>query len=86
MNGNVPATVGVPAIKPFVGFKNYATILSDEKFLEFRSKLYLPAIYAHLISLAQTERLISLHEDAHPAAAGDAAPAKAPAKKATAKQ
>lgn len=58
--------------------------LSDEKFLEFRAKRYLPAIYAHLISLAQTERLVSLHEDAHPAAAGAAA-AKPAAKKATAK-
>lgn len=59
--------------------------LSDEKFLEFRSKRYLPAIYAHLISLAQTERLVSLHEDAHP---GDAevAAVKPAAKKATAKQ
>ena len=63
--------------------------LSDDKFLEFRNKRYLPAVYAHLISLAQTERLVSLHEDAHPTAdaAADAAPSKAPApKKATAKQ
>ena len=63
--------------------------LSDEKFIEFRTKRYLPAVYAHLISLAQTERLVSLHEDAHPTAdaAADAAPSKAPApKKATAKQ
>lgn len=60
--------------------------LSDEKFLEFRGKRYLPAIYAHLISLAQTERLVSLHEDAHPAT-GEAAAAKPAAKKpATAKQ
>jgi hypothetical protein len=61
--------------------------VSDEKFLEFRNKRYLPAIYAHLVSLAQTERLVSLHEDAHPAAAqAKPAPAPAPAKKATAKQ
>ena len=38
--------------------------LSDERFLEIRSKRYLPAIYAHLISLAQTERLVKLQEDA----------------------
>lgn len=55
--------------------------LSDEKFIEFRSKRYLPAIYAHLVSLAQTERLVSLHEDAHPAT-GEAAPKPAAAKKA----
>ncbi|RYF34227.1 MAG: peptidase [Comamonadaceae bacterium] len=60
--------------------------LSDEKFIEFRAKRYLPAVYAHLISLAQTERLVSLHDDANPAAAA-AAPAaagKAPKKTATA--
>jgi len=60
--------------------------LSDEKFLEFRTKRYLPAIYAHLISLAQTERLVGLHEEAHPAAGGEPAPAPAPAKKSAAKQ
>ena len=68
--------------------------LSDDKFIEFRTKRYLPAIYAHLISLAQTERLVSLHEDAHPAEAAAAVPAKAAAavqakpaaKKVTAKQ
>ncbi len=42
--------------------------LSDEKFVEFRAKKYLPAIYAHLISLAQTERLVKLHDAANPAA------------------
>ena len=63
--------------------------LSDDKFIEFRTKRYLPAIYAHLISLAQTERLVSLHEDAHPVEADAAAaadPAKPAVKKATAKQ
>jgi hypothetical protein len=59
--------------------------VSDEKFLEFRTKRYLPAIYAHLVSLAQTERLVTLHEDAHPATAQKPAPAPAP-KKAPAKQ
>jgi SapC len=36
--------------------------LSDELFLQIRQKRYLPAIYAHLISLAQTERLVKLQE------------------------
>lgn len=38
--------------------------LSDERFLELRSKRYLPAIFAHLISLAQTERLVKLRDAA----------------------
>lgn len=59
--------------------------LSDEKFLEFRNKRYLPAVYAHLVSLAQVERLVSLHEDAHPVANEASAAPKAPAKKAAAK-
>ena len=42
--------------------------LSDERFLEFKNKRFLPAVYAHLISLAQTERLVKLQEE-HPAAA-----------------
>ena len=33
---------------------------SDAKFIEIRQKGYLPAIYAHLISLSQIERLASL--------------------------
>lgn len=33
---------------------------SDTKFLELREKKYLPAIYAHLLSLPQIERLASL--------------------------
>ena len=37
--------------------------LSDELFLEIRAKRYLPAVYAHLMSLAQTERLVKLRED-----------------------
>lgn len=36
--------------------------LSDERFLEIKNKRYLPALYAHLISLAQTERLVKLQE------------------------
>ena len=42
--------------------------LSDERFLEIKNKRYLPALYAHLISLAQTERLVKLQEDAAAAA------------------
>lgn len=38
--------------------------LSDELFLSIKSKRYLPAVYAHLISLAQTERLAKLQESA----------------------
>jgi len=34
--------------------------LSKEKFFDFQQKRYLPAIYAHLTSLAQIERLLSL--------------------------
>lgn len=36
--------------------------LSDKSFLELRSKRYLPAIYAHLVSLAQIERLVMLKD------------------------
>jgi hypothetical protein len=38
--------------------------LSDERFLEIRSKQYLASIYAHLMSLAQTERLVRLKDEA----------------------
>lgn len=37
--------------------------LSDERFLEIKNKRFLPAIYAHLISLAQTDRLVKLQEE-----------------------
>jgi hypothetical protein len=37
--------------------------LSDEKFLDLRAKKYTPVIYAHLSSLAQIERLVSLQDD-----------------------
>jgi hypothetical protein len=33
---------------------------TDEKFAEVRHKRYLPAVYAHLLSLPQIERLVSL--------------------------
>ena len=36
--------------------------LSDELFLSIRAKQYLPAIYAHLLSLGQTERLVMLQK------------------------
>ena len=42
---------------------------SDAKFLEIREKRYLPAIYAHLISLPQIERLVSLKKASAEAAA-----------------
>ena len=37
--------------------------LSGERFLEMRERRYLPAVYAHLVSLAQIERLITLQEE-----------------------
>lgn len=37
--------------------------LSDELFVDIKNKRYLPAVYAHLISLAQTERLVKLQEE-----------------------
>lgn len=37
--------------------------LSDDRFLDIKNKRYLPAIYAHLISLAQTERLVKLQDE-----------------------
>jgi SapC len=37
--------------------------LSDELFLEIKNKQYLPAIYAHLVSLAQTERLVKFKDE-----------------------
>lgn len=39
--------------------------LSDEKFLELRSKRFLPAIYGQLMSLAQVERLMTLKDKRH---------------------
>lgn len=38
--------------------------LSDELFLEMRNRRYLPAIFAHLCSLSQIERLMKLKQDA----------------------
>lgn len=40
--------------------------LSDERFLELRSKNYLASIYAHLSSLGQIERLLKLKDDQTP--------------------
>lgn len=51
--------------------------LSDELFIELRNKRYLPAIYAQLTSLSQTERLVNLKDQA-------SAPAPASSKKASA--
>jgi len=46
---------------------------SDTKFLELREKKYLPAIYAHLLSLPQIERLASLKKPGAAAAGSEAA-------------
>ena len=45
--------------------------LSDELFLAIKNKQYLPAIYAHLISLAQTERLVKLQDELGARAQGE---------------
>jgi hypothetical protein len=45
---------------------------SDTLFLELRGKGYLPAIYAHLMSLPQIERLVQLSKGAVPAAVASA--------------
>jgi hypothetical protein len=37
--------------------------LSAERFAELRDKRYLPAVYAHLLSLAQIERLMTLKDE-----------------------
>jgi hypothetical protein len=37
--------------------------LSTDRFVELREKQYLPAIYAHLVSLAQIERLVMLKDE-----------------------
>ena len=37
--------------------------LSDERFLEIKNKSYLAPLYAHLISLAHTERLVKLQDE-----------------------
>jgi SapC len=37
--------------------------LSDERFLEIKNLSYLAPLYAHLISLAQTERLVTLQDE-----------------------
>jgi len=61
--------------------------LSNELFLEIRTKRYLPAIYAQLVSLAQIERLLNLKEErttqitVADATSADATPAKARGKK-----
>ena len=39
-----------------------------ERFLQLREKRYLPAAYAHLMSLAQIERLMTLKQERSAAA------------------
>lgn len=48
--------------------------LSDERFLEMRKLQYLPAVYGHLTSLSQVERLVSLKDARTPAEANLALP------------
>ncbi len=57
---------------------------SDSLFLEVRAKGYLPAMYAHLMSLPQIERLVQLGKARAEAAAAAAAPAPAGAEAAVA--
>lgn len=49
--------------------------LSGERFLEMRERRYLPAVYAHLNSLAQIERLITLKSGRTESAANEPAAA-----------
>lgn len=59
---------------------------SDALFLEIRHKGYLPAIYAHLVSLPQIERLVQLQKEltaAPPTVAEPVAAAPAPRKRKT---
>ncbi|MBM9613965.1 SapC family protein [Desulfobulbus rhabdoformis] len=46
--------------------------LSDERFLELRKKGFLPAVYAHLVSLSQIERLTTLASGAQSAPSDNA--------------
>ena len=55
---------------------------TDAKFVEIRQKGYLPAIYAHLISLSQIERLASMKKPASSVSAEDA-PARTAARRKT---
>ncbi len=50
---------------------------SDALFLEVRAKGFLPAMYAHLMSLPQIERLVQLSKAKTGAAAAEAGPAEA---------
>lgn len=61
----------------FVVHEERLNALSDELFLQMRSKGYLPAIYGHLMSLPQIERLVQLNRARTPAA--PTAPQEAPA-------
>jgi hypothetical protein len=53
--------------------------ISDEGFLNFRKQQFLPAIYAHLISLAQIERLLKFKEQTEGAEPTEQFPAVTPA-------
>ncbi len=58
-NSNVKNILGCYAIN-----EERLNNLSDELFLEIKNQRYLPAIYDHLIALAQTECLVTLQEEA----------------------
>jgi hypothetical protein len=47
----------------FVVNEEKLNAFDDATFLDLRRRRYLPAIYAHLVSLAQVERLLMLKED-----------------------
>ena len=57
-NGNVKKIAGCYVIN-----EERLNNLSDELFLAIKNKRYLPAVYAHLISLGQTERLVKLQDE-----------------------
>jgi hypothetical protein len=52
----------------FVVNEELLNSFSDAQFCEFRAKGYLPAIYAHLLSLPQIERLVQLSKGRTPVA------------------
>lgn len=64
-SGNVKTIAGCYVIN-----EERLNCLSDELFLAIKNQRYLPAVYAHLISLGQTERLVKLQDDAAAASMG----------------
>ena len=77
LNLRVRESAGVKEIAGCYGLnEERLNNLSNELFLEIRTQHYLPAIYAHLMSLVQTERLVQLREGLSPA--GNTIPEKPP--------